>query len=399
MHNMAVTGVNVTYICLCIIISNIILVNCDTVSTTRTKQFKPNRHLGNLRQSPRSKINNTGNCGKEAYKDLDDLLAQVISNNERFPETIKELQFNCRNRSHVLPQIEDLKNRCMDGISKRVVAVVIYSAKRQRKVICRKKPNKRMLEVVGAGKCLNSFRPDALKCVEEAIDHACLLLNVKLTKECTEEHVSLGLRQSEQVTNGPMNMACGDYNEESDKCDKIDIPTRMSDQPRPKIRPTLVGFVSILGQTSDDDEDTPTPSKSILNSPCNKNTLKRVDEFLAKVTTYGNSGRKFPENTDQLPKYCNESKTLVENIESLNKRCIDGLAKRVLTVSIFTVKNVIKQLCRKNNKLLPEYFEAAKCINTVQGKVGKCFSKSIDHLLGMQFAIENKKIPMAYFTT
>ena len=66
---------------------------------------------------------------------------------------------------------------------------------------------------------------------------------------------------------------------------------------------------------------------------------------------------------------CSESKSLVENIEGLNKKCLDGLSKRVLTVSIFTVKSVIRQLCRKSNKLLPEYFEAARCINTVQNQV------------------------------
>lgn len=136
-------------------------------------------------------------------------------------------------------------------------------------------------------------------------------------------------------------------------------------------------------------------SDKTSSKACDRNTRKRVDELLAKVTTYGNSGRKFPENNDQLPKYCNDSKALVENIEGLNKKCLEGLSKRVLTVSIFTVKSVIRQLCRKSNKLLPEYFEAAKCINSAHNPVGKCFTRSIDQLLGMQFADEKQKIPMA----
>ncbi|CAG2178734.1 unnamed protein product, partial [Oppiella nova] len=110
-----------------------------------------------------------------------------------------------------------------------------------------------------AGKCINAVRPDAQRCVDEAMDHiigirnitdnkmkipfvcctfvklkACLLDHGHKNKQCTEQHLNLLLRQSEQVSNGPMNMACGDYNEESDRCDKLVIPKRQQDEPLPK---------------------------------------------------------------------------------------------------------------------------------------------------------------------
>jgi len=92
-----------------------------------------------------------------------------------------------------------------------------------------------------------------------------------------------------------------------------------------------------------------------------------------------------------------ESRALVDSIELLNKNCIKGLPKQVLSVSIYTVKRVIKQFCRKNskNKILSEYLESAKCMNKAHNELAKCSSKSIDHLLGIQFAVENLKIPMA----
>jgi len=37
---------------------------------------------------------------------------------------------------------------------------------------------------------------------------------------------------------------------------------------------------------------------------CDKNVMKRIDELVAKLTTYGNSGRKFPEKAEEVPKYC-----------------------------------------------------------------------------------------------
>ncbi|CAG2111260.1 unnamed protein product [Medioppia subpectinata] len=248
-------------LCICIVMNLIMTVYCGPDTANKTKQAKPKRQPNNLRQSPTSKNVNTGaaKCGKEAYREMDGMVAQYSSSNDRFPESIKELQARCLKRKEVLPKMEDLKNRCMDGLAKRVVAVVIYSMKRQRKIMCRKKPNKRMLEMAGAGKCINSFRPAAQNCVEEAMDHvigirnstdnkmkipflcctfvkmkACILETGHRSKQCSEEHLSLLVRQSEQVSNGPMNMACGDYNEESDKCDKIQVPRRLANETLPK---------------------------------------------------------------------------------------------------------------------------------------------------------------------
>lgn len=38
--------------------------------------------------------------------------------------------------------------------------------------------------------------------------------------------------------------------------------------------------------------------------PCGPASDRRIDEITAKLLTIGNSGRKFPENKEQLPKYC-----------------------------------------------------------------------------------------------
>ena len=37
---------------------------------------------------------------------------------------------------------------------------------------------------------------------------------------------------------------------------------------------------------------------------CDKNTVKRIDDLVSRLTTYGNSGRKFPETPEEIPKYC-----------------------------------------------------------------------------------------------
>ena len=50
-----------------------------------------------------------------------------------------------------------------------------------------------------------------------------------------------------------------------------------------------------------DSTDTTAPAADVT---CDKNTLRRIDELTARLTTYGNSGRKFPESLDDMPKYC-----------------------------------------------------------------------------------------------
>ena len=81
------------------------------------------------------------------------------------------LLFNQRNRTGILNKLEDLKNRCMDGLIKRIVSVLLYSIRRQRKSLCRKSANKKMIEFVSAGKCINAGRPEAEKCFRQALDH------------------------------------------------------------------------------------------------------------------------------------------------------------------------------------------------------------------------------------
>ena len=82
-----------------------------------------------------------------------------------------DINYYFRNRTGLLKKMEDLKNRCMDGLIKRIVAVMLYSIKKQRKSLCRKNASKKQVEFVSAGKCINSARPEAEKCINEAMDH------------------------------------------------------------------------------------------------------------------------------------------------------------------------------------------------------------------------------------
>ncbi len=93
--------------------------------------------------------------------------------------------------------------------------------------------------------------------------------------------------------------------------------------------------------------------------------------------------------------FFSETKSLVDSIETINKNCINGLPKQLLSVGMYSIKTMVKKSCRKNSKTTDAEFASAKCVNKAQNEMSKCFTKSIDRLLGMVHAEENKKIPLA----
>jgi hypothetical protein len=68
----------------------------------------------------------------------------------------------------------------MSGLMKRVVAIIIFSSKRQRKQICRKTPTKKMVELVSAGKCINNGSKEIEKCAKISINN---ILGIKYAEE------------------------------------------------------------------------------------------------------------------------------------------------------------------------------------------------------------------------
>jgi len=63
----------------------------------------------------------------------------------------------------------------MKGLFKQIVSVVIYSIKKERKVLCRKNPTKELHELLATGKCVNSGRIELEKCAKISIERALVM--------------------------------------------------------------------------------------------------------------------------------------------------------------------------------------------------------------------------------
>lgn len=77
---------------------------------------------------------------------------------------------NRRNKK-VIDLMSKMADKCMTGFTKNIMQVTIYSLRRSRKSICKNKPNKEMLALINAGKCVNGGRKRFSKCVKHAQIH------------------------------------------------------------------------------------------------------------------------------------------------------------------------------------------------------------------------------------
>jgi hypothetical protein len=76
--------------------------------------------------------------------------------------------------------IESLNKKCIKGLPKQFLSVLVYSAKKLVKQICRAKNlSKRMKELVDSAKCLNKAHNQIQKCYDTAIDNFLGIKNLK----------------------------------------------------------------------------------------------------------------------------------------------------------------------------------------------------------------------------
>ncbi|XP_054164469.1 uncharacterized protein LOC128962140 [Oppia nitens] len=144
-------------------------------------------------------------------------------------------------------------------------------------------------------------------------------------------------------------------------------------------------------------QQTTTPNNNNNNSiPCNKNGEKQVDALLARVLTFGDSGREFPESQDQIPAFCNETQLLVKSVEQYVKKCTKTqLSKQLFSVYVFTIKSQLTQLCKtKPTQRLRDMLSASKCVNRAKPVFTKCVQRTVDHLQRIRLlASDTMKIP------
>jgi hypothetical protein len=83
----------------------------------------------------------------------------------------------------------------------------------------------------------------------------------------------------------------------------------------------------------------------------------------------------------------------MEQIENYKTKCLKGLPKQIMSIIIYSVKNAINNLCKKDSKRLTSLIEGTPCLNKGSNEINKCYTKFIDGILGAKNSVDSKKIP------
>ncbi|CAG2106142.1 unnamed protein product [Medioppia subpectinata] len=112
--------------------------------------------------------------------------------------------------TRLVKEIEDYRNECMDNMPKQVAGFLLYSGKSMIKQFCRK-GSKSVDKLLDAGVCGNAGIAQD---------------NLQDVKQCTHDRQEVIFSMVRQVSGRTMDVFCGEYNEGSDKCDKLEKPPK-----------------------------------------------------------------------------------------------------------------------------------------------------------------------------
>jgi len=187
-------------------------------------------------------------CNKDTQDEVDRILSRFnpLENPDlKFPETVTESRRNCKQLRKPLESLEDLNRRCMKGLFKEVVSVVVYNEKKRRRSICGKKQTEELRDLLDAGKCVNNRRKQLENCANKAIDRFlgiknaeqnmkiplvcceisktknCMIDVMSKANICTEKHKETLLAHFEGLSANAINLICKDHEENGQKCNKI----------------------------------------------------------------------------------------------------------------------------------------------------------------------------------
>lgn len=122
-------------------------------------------------------------------------------------------------------------------------------------------------------------------------------------------------------------------------------------------------------------------------------TPAQVDANLARLYTFGNSGRSFPENVSDYASYCEDTERLLAILENYSKNCLgpnDVLIRSTLKILAYTIRKELRNLCKaavasntaaiKLSRRQLALLRSSRCTNELAPEVQFCIDQAIDYL-------------------
>lgn len=192
-------------------------------------------------------------CNAATEKEMDGVVARIMTfgTDRAFPENKAQLKEYCKEHVRLINKLENYKTACLKNEAKNIVSVIIYSIKQVVQVYCKKPNSKRTAELLDSAGCANKATKDYNECSKgyiERLIYAKTIINkpkdrliqtccgyfhiyncvreqaLKHPDICTQERIEANINYIKTFFDNAINAACGEYNGDNDKCDRVEVP-------------------------------------------------------------------------------------------------------------------------------------------------------------------------------
>ncbi|OTF81916.1 hypothetical protein BLA29_006110 [Euroglyphus maynei] len=249
-----------------IIITIILLLDMNIIEAKRSKHSK----RGGSHRSHKSKgakirrRNAELPCKKGAEGEVDAVFGRIsgYGNVSRpFPTDQQELSDYCKGQFSDIRLIESYAKRCQHGLPKQYFNILVYTIKGSMSRIC-KKNSKKARQFLSASGCIRrashhfdqchrnlierlhriKFSDDKKKipytCCEYYTLRKCFQDGGRNEAKCSDKEMETVEELIESTSSNALNFFCGEYAEDSDKCEKLgplaEAPSKSGRKSRPK---------------------------------------------------------------------------------------------------------------------------------------------------------------------
>ncbi|CAG2106572.1 unnamed protein product [Medioppia subpectinata] len=210
-------------------------------------------------------------CDVENRKKADacaDKLFFVGRNSRKYPETSQQMSKHCKQTNSLIRCAKDYTDTCAKGVQKQLANVMLYTVKTNQKSYCSKSSKRE--EVISFAACGNAVRDETSTCMDNflmnlgkanaveqkyKVPHACCAFHKlkgcimtaardKGSPVCVEKKLENYEKYINAMAGNTLNLMCTDYEEDSDKCQKL--PPMPTGAKYAKATTIMVGFGNLL---------------------------------------------------------------------------------------------------------------------------------------------------------
>ncbi|KAH9530325.1 hypothetical protein DERF_004137 [Dermatophagoides farinae] len=182
-------------------------------------------------------------CNRTKFEDDFDRLMVVSHPKRTFPENQDELKKFCLESKEIFFSLNQYKDQCSRETLKNFVSIILYSVRGSTKRVCTKRKSPQTVALIDASNCINRNKRLIGRCMDRAslnyaaikfVDNVMKMPNLccqfveiiqcftqVMTKNGCEDKLPVLLETITGVVGNFLDSTCGEYNLDTDKCEKL----------------------------------------------------------------------------------------------------------------------------------------------------------------------------------